>query len=86
MPKPVPLTPAIMDAPPITPEPVAPARTAVKPVAPPKPAKEEQLPLQVRLPRREVKAIKIAAAEHEQTVSDFMLACFHAYMRGQGGK
>jgi uncharacterized protein (DUF1778 family) len=36
------------------------------------------MPLQVRLPREEVRKIKIAAAEREQTVSDFMLACFHA--------
>ena len=39
------------------------------------------MPLQVRLPRDEVRAIKIAAAEREQTISDFMLACFHAYMK-----
>ena len=51
---------------------------------PPKARKAAQMPLQVRLPREEVRAIKIAAAEREQTVSDFMLACFHAYM--QSGK
>jgi hypothetical protein len=28
-----------------------------------------------------VKAIKVAAAEAEQTVSEFMLACFHAHMQ-----
>ena len=49
-----------------------------------KPApKVEQMPLQVRLPRHEVKAIKIAAAESEQSISDFMLACFHAYMKSR---
>jgi uncharacterized protein (DUF1778 family) len=47
---------------------------------PVKPTKPEQIPLQVRLPRAEVRAIKIAAAERDQTISDFMLACFHAYM------
>jgi hypothetical protein len=47
-----------------------------KPPAMPKP-----MPLQVRLPRTEVRAIKIAAAQREETVSDFMLACFHAYMK-----
>jgi hypothetical protein len=41
----------------------------------------QQMPLQVRLPRHEVRAIKIAAAEREQTISDFMLACFHASMK-----
>ena len=39
------------------------------------------MPLQVRLPREEVRAIKVAAAESEKTISDFMLACFHAYMK-----
>ena len=51
---------------------------APKPI--PTPA-QQQMPLQVRLPRHEVRAIKIAAAEREQTISEFMLACFHAYMK-----
>jgi hypothetical protein len=33
----------------------------------------------VRLPRAQVRAIKIAAAERDQTISEFMLARFHAY-------
>jgi NRPS condensation-like uncharacterized protein len=78
MPKPVPLTPAVMDAPQITPQAATSARTARKE---PPARKPPQMPLQVRLPRNEVKAIKVAAAEREQTVSDFMLACFHAYMK-----
>jgi uncharacterized protein (DUF1778 family) len=41
------------------------------------------MPLQIRLPREEVKAIKVAAAEAEQTISDFMLACFHARMHAR---
>jgi hypothetical protein len=77
MPKPVALTPALVEAPQITPQASTAARAAAKP--PPAP-KAPQIPLQVRLPRDEVRAIKIAAAEREQTVSDFMLACFHAYM------
>ena len=40
-------------------------------------------PLQVRLPRAEVKAIKVAAAEREQTISEFMLACFHAFVKAR---
>jgi hypothetical protein len=79
MPKPVPLTPAIMETPQVTPQAATPARAATKAVPLPK---APQIPLQVRLPREEVRAIKIAAAEHEQTISDFMLACFHAYMKG----
>lgn len=40
---------------------------------------ENTTPLQLRLPRKEVKAIKVAAAESEQTISEFILACVHAY-------
>jgi hypothetical protein len=44
--------------------------------------KVDQMPLQVRWPRSEVKAAKLAAVEGDfPTVSDFMLACFHAYMK-----
>ncbi len=78
MPKPVPLTPAVLDTPQIAP-PVAMPASAAR--AAPRAHKAKQLPLQVRLPRDEVRAIKIAAAEREQTISDFMLACFHAYMK-----
>lgn len=81
MPKPIALTPELVDAPQITPRAATPARAAAAPAqAAPEP-KPDQIPLQVRLPRAEVKAIKIAAAEREQTISDFMLACFHAYMK-----
>lgn len=45
--------------------------------------KVEQMPLQVRWPRHEVRAVKIAAAEAEQSISDFMLACFHACMKSR---
>lgn len=78
MPKPVALTPALVEAPQLTPRASTPARASAK-AGPP--AKADQMPLQVRLPRAEVRAIKVAAAEREQTVSDFMLACFHAYMK-----
>lgn len=81
MPKAEPLTLDALAVPQITPKAAtaarsAPARATSKPVA-----KIVQMPLQVRLPRDEVRAIKIAAAEREQTISDFMLACFHAYMK-----
>jgi hypothetical protein len=73
------LTPSLVEAPQVVPQASTSARTAKKEAAnAPKP---DQLPLQVRLPRQEVRAIKIAAAEEELTVSDFMLACFHAYMK-----
>ena len=39
----------------------------------------EKFPLQVRLGREEIRAIKIAAAESEQTISDFLLGCFRCW-------
>ena len=54
-----------------------------------KPAKAKakadiQVPLQVRWPRSEVKAAKLAAVQGDyQSVSEFMLACFHAYMKSR---
>ena len=44
--------------------------------------KAERAPLQVRWPTKDVKAAKLAAIQLDfPTVSDFMLACFHAYMK-----
>jgi hypothetical protein len=44
--------------------------------------KVEREPLQVRWPSEDVKAAKLAAIQLDfPTVSDFMLACFHAYMK-----
>jgi hypothetical protein len=46
--------------------------------------KIEREPLQVRWPIEDVKAVKLAAIQMDfPTVSDFMLACFHAYMKNQ---
>ena len=43
---------------------------------------EQREPLQVRWPGEDVKAVKLAAIQLDfPTVSDFMLACFHAYMK-----
>lgn len=73
------LTPDALKAPQITPLAATPARsTSAQPDAP----KVDQVPLQVRIPRSEARAIKIAAAERDQTISEFMLACFHAHMQG----
>jgi hypothetical protein len=52
----------------------APGRAATMALAKP-------TPLQIRIPPAEAKAIKRAALEADQTISDFMLACFHAYMK-----
>ena len=85
MPKAVSLTPDLVDAPQIAPQAATPARAmtappTAAPVQAPSP-KGDVMPLQVRLPRQDVRAIKIAAAEREQSISEFMLACFHAYMK-----
>lgn len=46
--------------------------------------KTEREPLQVRWPTEDVKAVKLAAIQMDfPTVSDFMLACFHAYMKNK---
>jgi hypothetical protein len=45
------------------------------------PSLAKSAPLQIRIPATEVKAIKRAALEADQTISEFMLACFHAYMK-----
>lgn len=46
-----------------------------------KSVKIKREPLQVRWPMEDVKAVKLAAIQLDfPTVSDFMLACFHAYM------
>lgn len=43
--------------------------------------KPEQVPLQLRIPREAARAIKIAAAEREMTISDFMLMCFVTHIQ-----
>lgn len=44
--------------------------------------KAEREPLQVRWPGDDVKAAKLAAIQLDfPSVSEFMLACFHAYMK-----
>ena len=46
-----------------------------------KPPKAPQVPLQIRIGADDAKAIKRAALEADQTISEFMLACFHASMQ-----
>lgn len=79
------LTPEVLKVPQTTPRAATPARSPAPPKAdrakPVPEPKADQVPLQVRLPREEVRAIKVAAAERDMTISDFMLACFHAHMK-----
>ena len=82
MAKAIALTPEALRVPQHTPQAATPARSPATPkAAPVAEIKTEQVPLQVRLPKDEVRAIKIAAAQNDQTISEFMLACFHAYMK-----
>lgn len=74
MPKATSLTPEALE--PQTPMPLAATEQRGQ-----KAATDKIEPLQIRIPHSQVKAIKMAALEAEQTVSDFMLACFHAYMK-----
>ncbi len=66
--------------------PVAQPRAA-RPVVPvkvekePKPPKAPTVPLQIRIEANAAKAIKRAALEADQTISEFMLACFYASMK-----
>lgn len=82
MAKAIALTPSALNVPPITPKAATPARTPATAAAKAAPAADssDQVPLQVRIPRHEARAIKIAAAERDQTISEFMLSCFHASM------
>lgn len=80
MAKAIALTPDALRVPQHTPQAATAARSHPKETLAPK-SKADQVPLQVRLPRDEVRSIKIAAAERDQTISEFMLACVHAYMK-----
>jgi hypothetical protein len=56
------------------------------------PPKAPHVPLQIRIPAADAKGIKRAALEADQTISEFMLACYHARMtkdamrEARGGK
>jgi hypothetical protein len=65
-------------------EPATPPRASARPAkAPPPEPKAATVPLQIRIGAHELKAIKRAALDADQTASEFMLACFHAYMKGK---
>lgn len=44
-------------------------------------AKSENVPLQIRIPKEVARAIKVEAAKNDQSISEFMLSCFHAFMK-----
>ena len=58
------------------------ATPEVKPKSKRPQSEGRRAPLQVRWPAKDVKAAKLAAFQLDfPTVSDFMRACFHAYMK-----
>jgi hypothetical protein len=76
--KPTSLTPdalIVSSAPPTS----APTSRGSRTVKPAKPTNDT--PMQIRLPKSEARAIKIAAAQLDKSISEFMLNCFHAYMQ-----
>lgn len=79
------LTAETLTVPPQVPKAAQTRTPAAEPKKPGKPApKTEREPLQVRWPTEDVKAAKLAAIQLDfPTVSDFMLACFHAYMKSR---
>lgn len=41
----------------------------------------QNVPLQIRISKEEARRIKVAAAERDQTISQFLLSCFRAYLK-----
>ena len=62
-------------------QPLKTEQAVVTPLKPPKAPKVPQVPLQIRIPAADADAIKHAAIDARQTISEFMLACFHARMK-----
>lgn len=84
MPKPLELTLDTMIPAPMPQAAQPPAAAAERPVQRGREATkaEPKEPMQVRWPGDEVKAARLAALQLDfSTVSEFMLACFHAYMQ-----
>lgn len=72
---------AAQAAPPVAPTTPTEPPAAVRPTKPLKAKKAPQVPLQIRISAEDAKAIKRAALEADQTISEFMLSCFHACMK-----
>ena len=87
MAKAVPLTIETLQVPQITPQAAtaprgaAPDATRLPREAPASTPKADHVPLQIRIPRHVARAIRVAAAERDQSISEFMLTCFHAHMK-----
>ena len=81
MPKAAELSLDVLKAPQITPKAAMNAQpTPMQAIKPVKPKKGRGEPLQLRWSREEIRAAKVAAAANDQTISEYLLACLHAYM------
>ncbi len=88
MPKALELTADILIPPPVPKAAQKPSEPAPKPARPLKTEREVEprVPFQVRWPKADVKAAKLATLTLDfPSESDFMLACFHAYMQSRNG-
>lgn len=82
MAKAVPLTLNTLTTPSITPLAATPPRSPTSPAEDAlKKEKSENVPLQIRIPKEDARAIKVEAAKNDQSISEFMLSCFHASMK-----
>ena len=82
MAKAVPLTLDTLKTTPVTPLAATPPRSpAQAPAEADKSSKVDNVPLQIRIPKEAARAIKVEAAKSDQSISEYMLACFHAYTK-----
>lgn len=84
MAKPSTLTIDVMNAPQATPQGALPPRGFIEAPAKKKadaPAEKKDALVQIRCRRSDAKAIKQAALDADMTISDFMLVCFHTYIK-----
>ncbi len=86
MAKPSALTVEVMNAPQVSPIGGLPPRGFAEPSqnklqAAPKAAPKNDALVQIRCSKAVAKEVKRAAVEAEMTISEFMLVCFHTYMK-----
>ena len=82
MAKPSALTVEVMNAPQGTPQGALPPRGFIEAgKSKDKAAPKKDALVQIRCLRSDAKAVKQAALDADMTISDFMLVCFHTYMK-----
>jgi hypothetical protein len=81
MAKPSALTVDVMNAPQISSPGTLPPRGFVEAEKKKTPVAKKDALVQIRCSRSEAKAVKQAALDADMTISNFMLVCFHTYMK-----